>query len=117
MVASSRQATVPAGIDYEIILVDDGSTDGTREWLAALSDPFRTRLNEANLGYAAANNRGAELATGERLFLLNNDLILNPGWLQPMLAAHPRAGFAGRRDRKRCNLMPRAERRTTPEFS
>jgi O-antigen biosynthesis protein len=95
----SLQATLPAGLAHEIILVDDGSTDGTREWLATLTPPFRVILNERNLGYAAANNRGAALAHGKFLALLNNDLILTPHWLEPMLGAHRlllwRAGLVG----------------------
>ena len=99
MLASLR-ATLPSGLAHEIILVDDGSTDGTREWLATLTDqPFRVVLNEKNLGYAAANNRGAALARGEFIALLNNDLILTPRWLEPMLDAQAglgaRAGLIG----------------------
>jgi GT2 family glycosyltransferase len=92
----SLQATLPAGLAHEIILIDDGSTDGTRDWLqhhAPLhSPPFRVLLNERNLGYAAGNNRAAALARGEFLALLNNDLVLLPGWLEPMLAAHAQLG-------------------------
>ncbi len=96
---ASLQTTLPADLTHEIILVDDGSTDGTREWLATLPAPFRIVLNERNLGYAVANNRGAAVARGEYLALLNNDLVLAPGWLEPMLAAHrslgDRAGLIG----------------------
>ncbi len=91
MVASLRR-TLPRGLAHEIVLVDDGSTDGTRAWLASLSAPFRVVLNETNLGYARANNAGAAIATGEFLVLLNNDLVLTPGWLEPMLSAHRRLG-------------------------
>ena len=92
MLASLR-ATLPAGLTHEIILVDDGSTDGTREWLATLRGaPFHVLLNERNLGYASTNNRGVAIARGEFLALLNNDLILQPGWLEPMLEAHARLG-------------------------
>lgn len=103
MLASLR-ATLPAGLAHEIIFVDDGSTDGTRDWLknlaadvsceaSAKQDPaIRVVLNERNLGYAAANNRGAALARGELLALLNNDLVLLPRWLEPMLAAHRALG-------------------------
>jgi O-antigen biosynthesis protein len=92
MLASLR-ATLPPGLAHEIIFVDDGSTDGTREWLATLTDPpFRVLLNEKNLGYAAANNRGAALAQGEFIALLNNDLVLTPRWLEPILAVHARLG-------------------------
>jgi len=92
---ASLQATLPAGLTHEIILVDDGSTDGTREWLATLHEPpFRVLLNERNLGFAVGNNRAAAIARGEFLALLNNDLVLQPRWLEPMLAAH--AGLQGR---------------------
>ncbi|HWA26121.1 MAG TPA: glycosyltransferase family 2 protein [Lacunisphaera sp.] len=95
---ASLQATLPAGLAHEVIFVDDGSTDGTREWLGKLSAPCRALLNDKNLGFAATCNRGAGTATGEFLFFLNNDLVLLPHWLEPMLAAfarHPRAGLVG----------------------
>ncbi len=94
----SLRATIPRGLDHEIILVDDGSTDGTREWIQTLGTPFRVLLNAHNLGYAGANNRGASVATGDILALLNSDLVLTPGWLEPMLAIlrrKPRAGVVG----------------------
>jgi GT2 family glycosyltransferase len=94
MLASLR-ATVPPGLAHEVIFVDDGSTDGTRAWLAGLAAPCRFLLNEKNLGFAATCNRGAAAATGEFLFFLNNDLLLLPGWLEPMLAAFPRFPRAG----------------------
>jgi GT2 family glycosyltransferase len=117
MLASLR-ATVPRGLDCEIIFVDDGSTDGTREWLRSVgpvlgagagsghnpgvpasgSPTIRSYLNEKNLGFAGACNRGAAAATGAFLFFLNNDLILLPRWLEPMLAAFerfPQAGLVG----------------------
>jgi GT2 family glycosyltransferase len=95
----SLRATMPRGLPHEIILVDDGSTDGTREWLAGLGEPFRVILNERNLGFGAATNRGASAARGRILALLNNDLVLRRGWLQPMLRAlyslGPTAGLVG----------------------
>jgi len=92
---ASLQATVPPGLTHEIIFVDDGSTDGTREWLKGLGSPCRVLLNVKNLGFAATCNRGAAAAAGEILFFLNNDLVLLPGWLEPMLAAFPRFPRAG----------------------
>ena len=91
---ASLQETLPPDLDHEVIFVDDGSADGTREWLASLSASPRLRiiLNPENLGYAGANNRGAEIATGDVLALLNNDLVLRPGWLEPMLAVRRRLG-------------------------
>ncbi len=89
---ASLSATLPAGLDYEVILVDDGSTDGTRDWLATLGSPYRVVLNPENLGYAGANNRGAAVAQGESLALLNNDLVLSPGWWEPLAALQRRLG-------------------------
>ncbi len=83
---ASLQPTIPPGLQHEIIFVDDGSSDGTRDWLKTISTPvIRVVLNERNLGYAGANNRGASLARGRHLVLLNNDIVLTPGWLEPML--------------------------------
>jgi len=96
---ASLQATLPAGLTHEIILVDDGSTDATRAWLSTLGPPFRVVLNDRNLGYAAANNRAITHARGDVLALLNNDLVFLPRWLEPMLGAHrslaDRAGLIG----------------------
>src|SRR5208283_5526241 len=83
----SLRATLPPRANYEVILVDDCSTDGTREWLSGLGEPFRVIVNERNLGFGAATNRGAAQARGRVLALLNNDLVLARGWLQPMLGA------------------------------
>ena len=91
MYASLRRS-LPRDVSHEVIFVDDGSTDGTREWLASLEPATRVILNEKNLGYAAANNRAVARATGELLLLLNNDLVLQPGWLEPMLLLHRKLG-------------------------
>ena len=97
----SLRASLPGG-GHEIIVVDDGSVDGTREWLAQADVKFV--LNPRNLGFAAAVNAGARLATGSVLALLNNDLLLRPGWLQPMLevllAPGLRAGVVGNVQRR-----------------
>ena len=79
--------TLPPNLTHEIIFVDDGSNDGTRDWLATLEPPCRVLLNDSNRRYAGSNNRGAREAEGEYLALLNNDLELLPGWLEPMLNA------------------------------
>jgi len=91
------QSTLPAGLEHEILFVDDGSTDGTRDWLATLPAPCRALLNERNLGFAGACNRGAAAALGETIYFLNNDLVLLPGWFEPMqrLLADPRTALVG----------------------
>jgi GT2 family glycosyltransferase len=85
MLASLLRSLSPT-LAYEVILVDDGSTDGTREWLGSLKDAaIKVLFNSRNSGYAASNNIGAKQARGELLGLLNNDLLFEPGWLEPML--------------------------------
>jgi GT2 family glycosyltransferase len=96
---ASLHASLPTGLDHEVILVDDGSTDGTRDWLETVGGTCRVILNERNLGYAGANNRGVAAATKDLVALLNNDLVLPLRWLEPMLAVHrglgARAGLVG----------------------
>jgi GT2 family glycosyltransferase len=83
----SLRETIPGHVSYEVILVDDCSTDGTREWLQGLGEPYQVLLNERNVGFGATTNRGAAAARGKILAFLNNDLVLQPGWLGPMLSA------------------------------
>lgn len=86
----------PPTIPWEIIWVDDGSTDGTRDWLGTLTAPHhRVILNEQNLGFAGANNRGARASTARLLTFLNNDLILQDGWFAPMLSGLNRTALPG----------------------
>lgn len=67
--------------DFELIVVDNGSTDGTVEYLKSL-DGVKTIFNDVNLGYSKANNQGIELATGEYIGFLNNDILLSPNWFE-----------------------------------
>lgn len=84
---TSLQASLPEGLHYEIILVDDASVDKTPVWLKTLHDSrIKVLINETNRGYAATNNAGVKLAKGELLGLLNNDLIFESGWLIPMIS-------------------------------
>ena len=86
----------PPHVPWEIIWIDDCSTDGTREWLKSIeSDSCRVILNEKNQGYAANNNLGASLARGDTLIFLNNDLELHEGWLEPLLESLDRVENIG----------------------
>jgi len=87
--------------NIETIVVDNGSTDGTRELLteAARGDPrMRLILNESNRGFAAACNAGLDAATGQYLVLLNNDTVVTRGWATALvrhLCEEPRLGLVG----------------------
>jgi GT2 family glycosyltransferase len=81
-------ATVgPAGVPYEVVLVDDGSTDGTHGLLDGLRgrDGYQVLVNHENRGFAYRANQGAKTARGRRLLFINNDVELERGWLEPML--------------------------------
>ncbi|HEU4736972.1 MAG TPA: glycosyltransferase [Solirubrobacterales bacterium] len=86
--------------DFELIVVDNGSSDGTPTYLAKLTERHarvRAVLNGTNLGFAPACNQGLALAAGDDLVLLNNDTMVAPGWLE-RLQRHlrdPRAGLVG----------------------
>jgi GT2 family glycosyltransferase len=86
--------------DFELIVVDNGSSDGTCDYLARLAQGdarVRVLLGGRNDGFAAACNRGLAIARGEHLVLLNNDTMLAPGWLAGLLAhlCNPEVGLVG----------------------
>jgi glycosyltransferase involved in cell wall biosynthesis len=64
--------------DFEVIAIDDGSTDGTREWLDQRAEPFKKIFNEQNLGTYASLNRALEEAGGEFVAVLNDDDLWAP---------------------------------------
>jgi len=71
---------------YEVIVVDNASTDGSREYLREHFPDLRLIHSEVNLGFAGANNLGARSASGKYLLLLNNDTRLLNG-LGPAIEA------------------------------
>lgn len=84
---------------YELIFVDNASSDGTVDFLRTVPNS-KLVVNSENLGFAGGNNQGLAIAEGEYVVLLNNDAIVTPGWLDHMLAAFdrdPSIGFVGPR--------------------
>jgi len=77
-IESIRKFT-PKG-QYEIIVVDNNSTDGTIEYLKSQED-IRGVYNDYNAGFPKGCNQGIEIAKGESILLLNNDTIVTPNWL------------------------------------
>lgn len=88
--------------NYEFIIVDNLSTDGTVEYLRELDakkDPrIKVILNTENLGFAGGNNAAIRAATGEYVVLLNNDVVVTRGWLTALvkhIESDPKCGMVG----------------------
>ena len=84
--------------EYEVIVVDNASTDGTAEFLAALGGDVQVIRNQENYGFAIACNQGAKAARGEYLLFLNNDTIPTEGWLNALVdevERHPDVAVVG----------------------
>ncbi|MGC2062676.1 MAG: glycosyltransferase, partial [Thermodesulfovibrionales bacterium] len=71
---------------YEIIIIDNASTDGTKDFLKSLAEDVRIISNEKNLGFAKACNQGASISSSEYILFLNNDTEPMKGWLEPLAA-------------------------------
>jgi GT2 family glycosyltransferase/Flp pilus assembly protein TadD len=83
---------------HEIIFVDNGSTDGTLQWLqnqVRENETCRLVENGENGGSARGRNQGIALARGEYLLLLDNDTVVTPGWLSAMLRCLNRRADTG----------------------
>lgn len=88
----------------EVVVVDNGSVDGTREYFEAELPrahpdlPLTYIRNPVNSGYAAGNNIGIRQARGDFVVLLNNDVVVTPGWLTRLLnhaSGDPGCGIVG----------------------
>lgn len=88
--------------NMEVIVVDNASSDGSPEWLqqwgAAEGHNRKLILNADNRGFAAGNNLGLAIASGEYLVMLNNDTHVTPGWVRTMvnhMRRNPDLGLLG----------------------
>lgn len=77
-IESIRKFTNPDS--YEIIIIDNNSTDGTINWLKTQED-VTVIYNNENLGFPKGCNQGIKIAKGDNILLLNNDTIVTPNWL------------------------------------
>ncbi|MFB4161449.1 glycosyltransferase [Geomicrobium sp. JSM 1781026] len=82
---------------FELIFVDNGSTDGTVEYLSAMED-VKCQFNETNQGFARGCNQGLSISEGDDVLFLNNDTVMTPRWLEPLqkeLHADENVGMVG----------------------
>lgn len=89
-----------AGLAHEIIVVDNASTDGSPEAIAAALPGATVIRNGRNAGFARANNQGIAAARGAYLALINSDVIVRPGCIGALvryLEEHSDAGLAAPR--------------------
>lgn len=90
------------GVDYELVFWDNGSKDGTLEWLLSMENTWATHVGRKivvrgapeNIGFGAGNNEAVKFATGRYILFLNNDILFNdPKWLSKMVEyadSHPK---------------------------
>ena len=84
--------------DLEIIVVDNGSTDNSADWVATHFPTIQLIRNKHNLGFAAGNNIGLAAATGDVMVLLNQDTRVKRDWLAQLvqgITSDPRIGIGG----------------------
>jgi GT2 family glycosyltransferase len=99
---SALAATDYPANEWEAVVIDDGSTDGTdeavKEWIERIGAPVRY-LCQQNAGAAAARNRGAYAARGEILIFIDNDILVPPDFIQQhlqVLRENPNCWILGR---------------------
>lgn len=88
------------GVNLETIVVDNASSDGAADMVAALFPEAILWRNPSNVGFARGNNQAAALAHGRYLFFLNNDTLVPPQTLRRLFdyaQAHPEIGMLGPR--------------------
>src|SRR2546423_7431704 len=78
-------AAHPPRCPYEIVVVDNASTDGSREWLMSLGAGVRLILNEENQGFGRGNNQAFAATEAPLLFLLNSDAEVHAGAIDALV--------------------------------
>jgi GT2 family glycosyltransferase/glycosyltransferase involved in cell wall biosynthesis/Flp pilus assembly protein TadD len=91
-------STVTRNIQFEVIVVDNHSTDGTQEFLSSLGGDVQIIRNPDNLGFAKACNQGAHAARGKYIVFLRSDVVPQDDWLRALVGeveGYPEVGVVG----------------------
>jgi len=97
----------------EVIIIDNASRDGTRDLLATLAARANVIYNQTNVGFAAAQNQAARLASGNWLLSLNPDVVLGPDFIASVVAAGEQDDHIG----TVCGKLLRWNPGANPEFT
>lgn len=92
--------------DFEIIIANNASTDGTREWIQDHYPEIKVVTFSENLGYCGGNNRASDYASGDIIVFLNNDVKVEPGWLKYLDNAFRREQVAAAQPKLRAYSDP-----------
>ncbi len=84
-----------SGNNYEVIVVDNNSTDGTPDFLSGVAGHLKIIRNQKNEGFTVACNQGARAAQGNYIVFLNNDTEPQPGWLDALIETMERDASIG----------------------
>ena len=90
-----------SGSNYELIVIDNASTDGTKQYLESVSTDNQNAniiFNETNLGFPIAINQGIQVAKGKYILIANNDILVTKGWLERLVEvaeSDPKIGIVG----------------------
>src|SRR5881296_3283132 len=107
-VPSVLDAVRADGRDHEVLVVDNGSSDGSVEFLGRSFPQVRVLALPENVGFAEGNNAGVRAARHDIVVLLNNDMVVDPGFLSPLLDGFGAKTFAVS---SQIHLQDRAARR------
>ena len=108
--------------DFELIVVDNDSQDGTPEYLKEIEPNYSNMqiiLNDANKGYSAGNNDGIKASKGKYVILLNNDTLVSENWLEQILKPFKKdkdTGFIGYKNPNHLVISPIIFKKQNPDI-
>jgi len=112
---SAQDMAIPKGIDWELLVVDNGSSDNTAETVESFRNALPIRyVREDVVGLSSARNRGVREARGDYICWTDDDVMIHPGWLLAYVRAferYPEASIFGGK------VLPRLEAPTPKWFA